>query len=157
MTPSSIKLIAVGNKYNSKKVLCFVFTANCGLTLPGVPYVARFNDSYGNVVHCDIPQPQVIAEYFGKSNIIDAHNHNHQHELGLEELWVTKDCWFCLDTTFIGITLMDCLKAFHYGLRQTKIDLMTKEFAERMAFDCMHNQFGNELGAADFIGDEGDD
>jgi hypothetical protein len=54
-TPTAVKLIAVGYKYNSKKVVCFVFTRNCGLTLPGVPYVARFNDSYGNVVHRNVP------------------------------------------------------------------------------------------------------
>jgi hypothetical protein len=86
-----------------------------------------------------------------------AHNHICQHELGLEEHWVTKDCWFRLDTTFIGITVTDCLKACRFGLRQTKIDLTMKEFAERMAFDCMHNPFGNELGPADFIGDDGED
>jgi Transposase IS4 len=155
--PTGVKLIAVGYKYNSKKVLSFVFTANCGLTLPGVPYVARFNDRYGNVVHRDVPRPQVISEYFSKSNVIDAHNHIRQHELGLEELWVTQDCWFRLDTTFIGITVTDCLKAYRHGLRRTNIDLTTKEFAERLAFDCMHNPFGNALGAADFIGDKGED
>ena len=157
MTPSSVKLIAVGYKYNAKKVLCFVFTANCAPTLPGEPYTARFPDTHGNVVHRAVPRPQVISEYFSMSNVIDAHNHARQHELGLEELWVTKDCWFRIDTSFIGITVIDCLKAYRYGLRNTKIaDLTVKEFAERTAYDCIHNQFKDEA-AADYIGDDDED
>jgi len=38
MTTKGVQLIAMGYKYNSSKVLCFVATKNAGSTVPGNPY-----------------------------------------------------------------------------------------------------------------------
>jgi len=37
-----VRLIAVGYKYNSSKVLCFVATNKAGSTIAGDPYSAHF-------------------------------------------------------------------------------------------------------------------
>ena len=42
-------LLAVGYKYNTKKVLTFVATRGAALTEPGAPYKARYADAHGNV------------------------------------------------------------------------------------------------------------
>jgi predicted GTPase len=42
-TSKGVRLIAVGYKYNSSKVLCFVATKNVGSTIAGDPYRACFS------------------------------------------------------------------------------------------------------------------
>jgi hypothetical protein len=49
-TSKGVKHIAVGYKYNSSKVLCFVATKNAGSTLPGEPYRAQFIDDFQNLM-----------------------------------------------------------------------------------------------------------
>jgi hypothetical protein len=38
----------------------------------------------------------------------------HQHDLGLEESWVTTDCYFRLVTTLIGLSVTDAWKLADY-------------------------------------------
>ena len=56
-TPSGVKLLAIGYKYNGKKILLFVATKNAGSTKPGTPYKAKFPDKFGNTKReiCDTP------------------------------------------------------------------------------------------------------
>jgi hypothetical protein len=72
--PDGVELLALGYKYNMRKVLCFVFTKDAGSTAPGEPYVARFPDEHGNVKTRKVPRPEVISRYFGASNVVDSHN-----------------------------------------------------------------------------------
>ena len=58
---------ALGYKYNSKRVLFFVFTQGAGSTLPGEPYVAKFQDVHGNVCTREVPRPAVLSLYLGTS------------------------------------------------------------------------------------------
>ncbi len=61
-TSKGVKLIAVGYKYNSSKVLCFVATKNVGSTLPGEPYQARFIDGFQNLLSRPVDRPQIISK-----------------------------------------------------------------------------------------------
>lgn len=106
-TKEGVDLVAVGYKYNKKKVLCFVLTRGAGSTKAGVPYKAKFNDAFGNVVSRDVPRPKVLNLYFDNSNCVDMHNQSRQHFLALEECWVTTDGYFRQWTTFTGITITD--------------------------------------------------
>ena len=54
-TPSGVDLVAIGYKYNSRTILCFVATENAGSTLPGTPYKARFADPLNNICTCLVP------------------------------------------------------------------------------------------------------
>ena len=48
IVPGGIKLMAIGYKYNSRKVLGFIATEGDGSTEPGDPYLSSFPDIYSN-------------------------------------------------------------------------------------------------------------
>jgi len=73
-TAKGVRLIAVGYKYNSSKVLCFVATKNAGSTTAGEPYRARFLDDHDILISRPVDRPELISTYFPRSNGIDKHN-----------------------------------------------------------------------------------
>ena len=102
-----VDLVALGYKYNKKKVLLFVMTKGAASTRAGDPYKAKYNDAYGNVLTRDVARPICCNIYFLRSNCVDQHNQGRQHFLALEETWVTADGYFRQWTTFTGITATD--------------------------------------------------
>ena len=46
---------------------------------------ARFPDKYGNVCVRHVMRPDVIANYFRFSNVVDVHNQARQYELALKK------------------------------------------------------------------------
>ena len=148
-TPKGHDLICIGYKYSASKVLVFLGTKNSGSTKPGDPYVARFPDANGNVAQRNVQRPAVISEYFKDSNVIDSHNQARQYELALEKRWITKDCYFRVNTTLLGMTVTDCWRAYKQGMpakknKKTEGDTITiKDFADRMAYDCIHNTYSD--------------
>lgn len=144
-TPETgVSLVALGYKYNSRKVLCFVMTKDAGSTAPGLePYYAKFPDIFGNVKQRKVQRPAVLGRYFGDSDKIDSHNHCRQFRLGLEKHWLTRDCWFRLDTTFIGQTVIDAYRSVN---NQSELKNMTvMNFADRLSWDCVHNHFSKGI------------
>jgi len=114
-TSNGKKLIAVGYKYNSSKVLCFIATKNASLTMPGDFYRALFLDDHDNLSSWPVDHPELISTYFQCSNGIDKHNQARQLELRLEKHWRTHNAWFCLVTTIIGVCISDAWKGFRYA------------------------------------------
>ena len=108
--PDGPELVAIGYRYNSKVTLHFVMTKNAGSTKRGSPYEMKFTDSHGNVHVRLVDRPAVISNYFESSNCVDKHNQARQYELGLEKKWDTRDPWFRLTTTLIGINVVDVWK-----------------------------------------------
>ena len=104
---TGVELFCLGYKYNKKKCPVFMCTKGVASTQKGVPYQAKFNDSFGNVHHRDVPRPQVLNLHFHNCNKVDVHNQARQHELALEENWVTHDGYFRQWTTFLGICITD--------------------------------------------------
>lgn len=82
------------------------------------PYIAMFKDKYGNNDQRHIPRPAAAERYFTHANKIDVHNHHRQHILGLELLWDTRDGFFRINTTCMGITLTDAWRLFTYPFRK---------------------------------------
>ena len=136
-----VKLLAIGYRYNCKKTLLFVATKDAGDTLPGEPYIAKYNDSVGNVCQREVARPAILSNYFKKSNKVDSHNHVRQGIIALEKMWVTHDCWFRLVTTLIGITATDAWKASRH--QSPGEDLSAIQFCDRLAYDCFENDFPN--------------
>jgi hypothetical protein len=134
-------LVAVGYKYNRRKVLFFVTTKGAGVTTNGAPYLQRFPDSHGNLVIREVPRPDVISKYFAASPRVDNHNQSRQDDLGLEELWQTQDCWFRLHCTVQGMCATDCWKAARYHLApQHPLKIATMgAFADRLAAALIKN------------------
>jgi hypothetical protein len=135
-------ILAIGYKYNSRKVLCFVASENAGNTLAGEPYRARFKDNNSNLVSRPVDRPHLISTYFLRSNAVDKHNHVRQFELRLEKHWLTMNCWFRIFSTILGITVADSWKAYCYGMKNKTTTIC--EFADMLAFELMHNSFGKE-------------
>ena len=114
-TVEGVELVAIGYKYNKRKVLLFVATKGAALTLDGEPYIQRWADEHGNVLSRPIPRPAVLSGYFSVSPRVDNHNQSRQrHDLALEEHWQTQCCWFRLHTTMIGINVTDAWKLTRY-------------------------------------------
>ena len=129
-TSKGVKLIAVGYKYNSSKVLCFVATKNAGSTISGDPYRARFLDDHDNLVSRPVDRTELISKYFQRSNGIDKHNQARQFELRLEKHWRTQNAWFCLVTSVIGICVTDAWKGYKYAFWAKSEEEMTiRDFA----------------------------
>jgi hypothetical protein len=162
-SPEGVDLIAVGYRYNCKKVLSFVGTKDAGDTAvnPARPYYAKFPDEYNNVASRAIDRPFIISEYFTSSNCIDAHNHIRQGVLKLEKHWVTQQCWYRIFTTMLGINLTDAWKAHHHGLGDEKRhkNMKVKKFADLVALQifeypwCMEVNKPRDLAPLDVVMD----
>ncbi len=62
---SDRKLVAVGWKFNTGKVLTFLATDGINSTLPSPnPYKIRFSDEYGNLRFQEIPRPKLVEQHF---------------------------------------------------------------------------------------------
>jgi hypothetical protein len=144
-TPKAHDLICIGYKYSASKVLVFLGTKNSGSTKAGDPYVARFPDAVGNVAQRNVQRPDVISKYFNDSNVIDSHNQVRQYELALEKRWIVENCWFRVDTTLIGMTVTDCWRAYKQAMPDKKKAITIKDFADRMAYDCIHNCYSDTV------------
>ena len=49
MIPGGRPLIAIGYKYNVRRVLYFIVTDNVGSTKTGIPYLSKYPDQFTNV------------------------------------------------------------------------------------------------------------
>lgn len=147
------KLLAIGYKYNARKVLCFIATKNAGSTMPGEPYIARFNDVNSNVAERPVSRPPVLSRYFSKCNGIDAHNQGQQGILALEKQWLTKDPWFRLATTLFGMVVTNCWKAYRHALpnQHPKKHVKLVEFTDQMACNLVNNNASTEVGGGSLL------
>jgi hypothetical protein len=142
-TMKGVKLIAIGYKYNSSKVSCFIATKNAGSTLLGEPYRAQFADDCENLLSRPVDRPEIISTYFKKSNGVDKHNQAHQFELRLKKHWRMQNAWFRLVTTIIDIYVTDAWKGYQYAFCLSKKDeeLPVCDFADRLAYELIHTHF----------------
>ena len=128
-----VDLLALGYKYNSKNVLTFVYTRGAATSAPGVPYEARFPDSFGNVCVRHVARPAVVSTYFKYSNLVDLHNQSRQFDLALEKKWVTHDAYFRLYTTMLGFCVTDAWKLMRKKLGNCAI----LDFADILAWEMI--------------------
>ena len=101
-----IPLLAIGYKYNSRKVLRFISTEGSGSTEPGDPYLSRFPDIYLNVSVRPVVLPHFLGRYLNACNAIENHNMMQQSDLSLEKYWVTQSGYFRLATTVAWIWVL---------------------------------------------------
>jgi hypothetical protein len=112
--PRGTDLLALGYKYNIKRVLKFVATADAGSTQAGVLYDMKFCDAFNNVCVRKVERPAIVSQLFDDSNCIDSHKNVRQFELALEKRWFTRDPFFRLDTTLTGMTVTDVWRLSQY-------------------------------------------
>jgi hypothetical protein len=112
--PHGTDLLAIGYKYNIKRVLTFFATSVTRSTKAGTPYDMHVCDSYNNVCIRKVDRPAIVSQFFDYSNCIDSHNHLCQFELALEKRWFTRDPLFRLHTTLTGMTVTDVWRLSQY-------------------------------------------
>ena len=116
---SEIPLLAIGYKYNYRKVLGFIATEGAGSTEPGDPYLSRFPDIYSNVSVRPVVHPHLPGRYLNACNAIDNHNRMCQSYLLLEKYWVTQSGYFRLATTVaLGMDIADGKLLYCYGVAE---------------------------------------
>ena len=85
MVPGGRPLIAVGYKYNARKVLSFIVTDNAGRTKNGIPYLSKYPDQFTNVSIRPVARPVVMSKNISAVNEVDSHNKSRQSDLALEK------------------------------------------------------------------------
>eukprot|EP00873_Tetraselmis_striata_P045586 jgi/Tetstr1/465850/TSEL_010470.t1 len=83
----------------------------------------------------------VVSPYFARSPRVDNHNQSRHHDLVLEELWLTQDCWLRMHTTMAGIHVTNCWKLVkhhlprHHPLKESTV----VNFADPMCKAMIYN------------------
>ena len=82
--------------------------STCGSTsVHAEKYLSHFEDDYGNITSKDINRPKVLHFLYEYLPLIYEHNKQRQNIFNLERNWCTKDCWFRLLTTTVGMSVVD--------------------------------------------------
>jgi hypothetical protein len=91
------------------------FVTTCGSTVPSVvKYESKFEDEWGNSSSRCIDRPEIVHFLYEYLPLIDEHNKQRQSILCLEKRWLTKDPWFHLLSTIIGMALVDFHRCYRY-------------------------------------------
>ena len=64
IVPGDRPLIAIGYKYNARKVLSLIVTDNAGSTNNGIPYLSKYPDQFTNVSIRPFARPLVMSKIF---------------------------------------------------------------------------------------------
>ena len=64
MVPGGRLLIAIGYKYNARKVLSFIVTDNAGSKKTGISYLSKYPDQFTNVSIRPVARPVVMSIFF---------------------------------------------------------------------------------------------
>ena len=84
MAPGGRTLIAIGYKYNMRKVLSFIVTEDVWSTKAGIPYLSKYPEPFSNVSICPVARPLVMSKFFESINEVDSHNKSRRSDLALE-------------------------------------------------------------------------
>lgn len=149
-TVDDVNLVAIGSKFNSGSTQYHLATDGAGSTADGMPYISQFPDELGNILTREVSRPAVVSRYFLNFNLVDVHDHLRQHELALEEKWVSKSDKagkFRLWTTIRGLTAIDTMLAVKthsspFHPTRTKI---TREFIELLAEEMIDNEIDGSM------------
>jgi hypothetical protein len=143
-----VTVLAIGYKFNSKKTLFFCAPKGAGATTDeGEPYVTKWPDEKGNVLHRNVLRLVLVARYYLHSNLVDRHNHLRQGELALEKKWHTDDPWFRLFCTLLGMTTIDTMLAARAEVVESSPfkRMSTRDFTRRLVEALVMNTVDGEL------------
>lgn len=114
--------------------------------MPGKPYVAKWPDKFGNLKQRPVTCPDIIGKYFSKYNIIDVGNGLRQNELAPERHWQTKDPWFRIDCTVVGVSVIDGYLAAQYQAPScARIDKMSvRNYAMHTVYDLWNHKVSEQ-------------
>jgi hypothetical protein len=113
-----VDIIAVAYAWSQRSVSHFM--SNYGNTArSSVFYRSNFKDDFGNFDFKFLPRPQICHFIHKYLPLIDEHNKKMQNVLGLERKWPTKDCWFRLLVTIVGMCVVDMQRLYRHEKTHT--------------------------------------
>ena len=65
------RIIAIGYKYNTRKVLYSIATEETGITKDGITYFSEYPDPFSNVSIFPVDVSLVMSKLFGSVNEVD--------------------------------------------------------------------------------------
>ena len=86
MVPGGRPLIAIGYKYNARKVLYFIVTDNAGITQAGLTYLCKYPNQISDIDIHPVARTLVMYKFFGSVNEVDSRKKSRQSYLALEKL-----------------------------------------------------------------------
>jgi hypothetical protein len=131
-TPENVNIVAIGYKYNSWKVVCFIMSKDAGSAALGHrPYITKCpNKKFRNIQKQKVDHPNSISSYFEDSHAIDSQNHGHLFLLGSERHRRTPNPSFYLACTCASITVVGFWKeVLYHVLRNLLIEWLGIESA----------------------------
>jgi hypothetical protein len=116
-TISGVKIVALAYAWSQKGVSYFVST--CGSTEKSpFKYQSKFEDDWGNTQVKELDRPKLAHFLYEYLPLIDEHNKQRQSILALETRWLTRDPWFRLLCTIMGMCTVDMHRLFrHHELK----------------------------------------
>jgi hypothetical protein len=129
VTISGVPLIAMAYAW-SQRGISYILSI-CGSTATSEKtYMSYFEDDYGNVGSKEISQPVLAHLLYDYLPLIDEHNKQQQKILGLERKWPTRNCWFCLLTTLMGMCIVDMHMLYWNKLNEKYSDVDMLKFSD---------------------------
>jgi hypothetical protein len=128
-TIGGAKLFAMVYAWSQKGVSYFVST--CGRTDPHpIKYQSNFENDVGAVSYKEIDRPWIAHFLYDYLPLIDEHNKQRQSLLHLERIWQTRDCWFRMVTTLLGMSIVDMHRCFRNHNYRKKVAELGDAIAE---------------------------
>ena len=126
---SGVDLIAMAYAWSQRGISYILST--CGSNEPAEKmYVSYFEDDYGNVGSKEIRRPELAHLLYDYLPLIDEHNKQRQRILGLERKWPTRNCWFRLLTTMLGMCIVDMHRLYRNLRNERYTDVDILEFSD---------------------------
>jgi hypothetical protein len=108
---SEVPLIAIAYAWSHTSTSFFIST--CGSTHPAsTSYETHFEDEFGVIKSKMIARPHLLEWVYDFLPLIDEHNKQRQSLLHLEKKWPTKNCWFRLLITLLGMSVVDLYRVY---------------------------------------------
>ena len=124
-TIQGVHLFVCAYAWSMSRVSYFVSTT--GNTNPSKEtYRTQFEDEFGCVAFKDIPRPVFADFLYDFLPLIDEHNKQRQNILNLEKLWPTRNVWFRLITTIVGMSVVDFHRLYMNNITRDKYSLRRK-------------------------------
>ena len=119
MVPGGRPIIAIGYKYNARKVLYFIVTYNTGITQADITHLSKYPDQFSNFSISPVVCTLVVYKLFGSITEVESHNKSRQSDLVLEKFWVTQYGWlrFCTIVSMV-IYINNFWVLFCYGVKR---------------------------------------
>ena len=143
-TISDVPILILAYAWSQRGVSYMVST--CGSTAPHQDkYLSHFEDDFGNVTAKEINRPCVSNFLYEYLPLIDEHNKQRQNLLNLERNWATKDCWFRLLTTMVGMSVVDMHRWYRNLMSKRNIPCVQEQCQDEVNYEIMVRKFSDMI------------